>query len=179
MGKSGHPISPHTDQPDTTENAVDLLCQDFTVPLPLPLLRLRNGIIYMQKMRDFSCASSCSFKITETRHFSLFTNIFRQTKLCSKAPPTKKILSIFQNRVGGSGVNMRSTAKGPYHCSVGADKSFGREGTSLILTSRNVCMPELTPVRINGEVMPGQFQVRPSVDLMCFALLCSGSNMGC
>lgn len=46
--------------------------------------------------------------------------------------------------------------QGPYHCSVGADKSFGREGTSLILTTRNVCMPELQPVRINGEVMPGQ-----------------------
>ncbi|KAL0690253.1 hypothetical protein Bca4012_089931 [Brassica carinata] len=25
-----------------TENAVDLLCQDFTVQLPLPLQRLRN-----------------------------------------------------------------------------------------------------------------------------------------
>ena len=30
------------DQPDTTENAVNLRCQDFTVPLPLPLMCLRN-----------------------------------------------------------------------------------------------------------------------------------------
>ncbi|KAL0783771.1 hypothetical protein Bca101_000016 [Brassica carinata] len=132
----------------------------------------------MQKMRDFSRASSCSFKITETSHCKRHFFLIHQYFLCSKAPPTKKILSIFQNRVGGSGVNMRSTAKIRYHCSVGADKSFGREGTSLILTTRNVCMPELQPVRINGEVMPGQFQVRPSVDLMCFALLCSGSNKG-
>ncbi|CAF2225129.1 uncharacterized protein LOC106422622 isoform X2 [Brassica napus] len=46
------------------------------------------------------------------------------------------------------------------------------EGTMLILTTRNVCMPELTPVQINGEVMPGQleFQVPPSVGFMCFGL---------
>ncbi|KAL0733386.1 hypothetical protein Bca4012_009596 [Brassica carinata] len=46
------------------------------------------------------------------------------------------------------------------------------EGTMLILTTRNVCMPELTPVQINGEVMPDQleFQVRPSVVFLCFGL---------
>lgn len=30
------------------------------------------------------------------------------------------------------------------------------EGTLLFLTTRNVSMPELTPVWINGEVMAGQ-----------------------
>ncbi|KAG2305632.1 hypothetical protein Bca4012_085161 [Brassica carinata] len=51
------------------------------------------------------------------------------------------------------------------------------------LTTRNVCMPELTPVRINGEVMAGQleFHVRPSVGLMCFglcfALLCFTADL--
>lgn len=56
------------------------------------------------------------------------------------------------------------------------------EGTLLFLTTRNVSMPELTPVWINGEVMAGQLEshVCPSVSLTCFgfyfALFYSGSN---
>ncbi|KAL0734747.1 hypothetical protein Bca4012_010957 [Brassica carinata] len=38
------------------------------------------------------------------------------------------------------------------------------EGTMLILTTRNVCMPELTPVQINREVMPDQRIYGPRSD---------------
>lgn len=56
--------------------------------------------------------------------------------------------------------------QGPYYCSAGADKAFGRD---IVDSHYKACLyAGINISGINGEVMPGQVQFTPT---FCFFLL--------